>query len=156
MSGLSLPGDGLTLVNPAGGGGSTPPGGSNLQIQWNNAGTFDGFTASGDATIDVTTGVVNVSKMSGGAIFNYVAKTATYTAAATDYFIDCTANTWTLSLPTAVGRTGQVYVIKNSGTGILTIDPASTQTIDGDSTFILAVQYESISIMSDGANWKVF
>ncbi len=156
MSGLSLPGDGLTLVNPAGGGGSTPPGGANLQIQWNNAGAFDGFTASGDATIDVTTGVVTVSKMSGGAKFNYVAKTATYTAAATDYFIDCTANTWTLSLPTAVGIAGQVYVIKNSGTGTITVDPASTQTIDGDSTFILAVQYESISIISDGANWKVF
>jgi hypothetical protein len=156
MSGLSLPGDGLTLVNPAGGGGSTPPGGSNLQIQWNNSGAFDGFTASGDATIDVTTGIVTVNKMSGGATFNYVAKTATYTASSTDYFIDCTANTWTLSLPTAVGRTGQVYVIKNSGTGIITVDPASTQTIDGASTFILAVQYESISIMSDGANWKVF
>lgn len=155
MSGLSLPGEGLTLVNPAGGG-STVPGGANLQIQWNNAGSFDGFTASGDATIDTTTGIVTVSKMTGGATFNYTAQTATYTASATDYFIDCTANTFTLSLPTAVGITGRVYVIKNSGTGIITIDPNSTQTIDGATTYTLAVQYESISIISDGANWKVF
>jgi hypothetical protein len=44
-----------------GGGGGGSPGGTNGQIQWNNAGAFDGFTASGDATIDTTTGAVTIA-----------------------------------------------------------------------------------------------
>lgn len=35
----------------------TPPGGTNGQIQYNNAGAFGGFTASGDFTINTSTGV---------------------------------------------------------------------------------------------------
>ena len=140
----------------AGGSITNNPGGSSGQIQWNNNGNFDGFTASGDATIDTSTGVVTVNKVSGGATFNYVAKTATYTASATDYVIDCTSGTFTVSLPTAVGITGRVYVIKNSGTGTITIDPNGAQTIDGLSAYTLAVRYESITIMSNGANWIVF
>lgn len=131
------------------------PGGASGQIQWNNNGNFDGFTASGDATIDASTGVVTVLKMSGGTTLNYVAKTGTYTAGATDYVINCTANTFTVSLPTAVGITGRVYVIKNSGTGVITVDPNGAQTIDGLSAYTLAVQYESITVMSNGANWIV-
>lgn len=153
MSGLSLSGSGLTLVNPAGG--AATPGGTNGQIQWNNAGNFAGFTAAGDATIDTSTGIVTVNKMSGGATFNYVAKTANYTISATDYMINCTANTFTLTLPTAVGKTGQVYVIKNSGTGVVTIATTSSQTIDGLTSRVLAVQYESYTVMSNGANWII-
>lgn len=148
MSGWAYIETGNTITNN--------PGGASGQIQWNNNGAFDGFTASGDATINTTTGVVTVIKMSGGATFNYTAQTGTYTASSTDFLIDCTANTFTVSLPTAIGNTGRVYVIKNSGTGVITIDPALTQTIDGQTTYILAVQYEAIQIMSDGANWKVF
>jgi len=52
-------GDG-TWATPAGGGGGTP-GGSSGQIQYNNAGAFGGFTASGDATIVASTGAVTLS-----------------------------------------------------------------------------------------------
>src|SRR6478736_7981118 len=38
----------------------SPAGGTSGQIQWNNAGTADGFTASGDATIVPSTGVVTL------------------------------------------------------------------------------------------------
>lgn len=48
-------GDG-TWATPSGGGGT--PGGSSGQIQWNNAGSFDGFTASGDLTVNTATGAV--------------------------------------------------------------------------------------------------
>lgn len=44
-----------------GGGGGGSPGGSSGQIQWNNAGSFDGFTASGDATINTGTGAVTIA-----------------------------------------------------------------------------------------------
>lgn len=46
----------LLLVNGAG-----TPGGTSGQLQYNNAGVFAGFTASGDATIDPTTGAVTLA-----------------------------------------------------------------------------------------------
>ncbi len=50
-----------TWAPPPGGGGGGTPGGSSGQIQYNNAGAFGGFTASGDATINTGTGVVTIA-----------------------------------------------------------------------------------------------
>jgi hypothetical protein len=85
----------------------------------------------------------------------YVAKTANYTATISDYTINCTANTFTVTLPTAVGVTGRIYVVKNTGTGVITIATTSSQTIDGATTQTLATQYASYTVQSDGANWII-
>lgn len=82
-------------------------------------------------------------------------QTGTYTVDNTDCVVNCTANTFTVTLPTAVGIEGQYFVVKNSGTGVITIDGNGSETIDGATTKILAVQYESMTVISDGANWKV-
>jgi len=147
---------GLSYVPATGGSITNNPGGGNGSIQFNDNGAFGGFVASGDATIDTATGIVTVNRISGPGLVNYVGVTATYAILADDYIVDATANTFTATLPTAVGREGKVYVIKNSGTGTLTIATTSAQTIDGEPNYLLAVQYESISIVSDGSNWKVF
>jgi hypothetical protein len=39
---------------------SSPPGGTNGQIQFNNSGAFGGFTVTGDATINTSTGVITI------------------------------------------------------------------------------------------------
>ena len=44
---------------------ATPPGGTNGQLQYNNAGSFGGFTLGGDATINVSTGALTVTKTNG-------------------------------------------------------------------------------------------
>jgi len=81
---------------------------------------------------------------------------ATYTATTNDdYFINITTGTFTLNLPTAATPYGQVYVIKNSGTGTITVDPNGSQTIDGATTFTMNVQNGSITIIGDGTNWKI-
>jgi len=81
---------------------------------------------------------------------------ATYTATTSDdYFINITTGTFTLNLPTAATPYGQVYVIKNSGTGTITVDPNGTQTIDGATTFTMNIQNGSITIIGDGTNWKI-
>ena len=85
----------------------------------------------------------------------YTARTTTYTAANTDYFIDCTSGTFTVNLFTAVGNTGRILIIKNSGTGTITVDPNGSQTIDGATTYSLATQYATVQIVSDGTNWKI-
>lgn len=84
----------------------------------------------------------------------YLAKTANYTLLAADYLVECTANTFIITLPTAVGIVGKEYVIKNSGTGTITVDPNGSQTIDGAVTQNL-IQYDAMKIMSNGTNWMI-
>ena len=85
----------------------------------------------------------------------YAAKTTTYTITATDSVIDCTTGTFTVTLPTAVGCTGRQYVIKNSGTGAITVACNGAQTIDGVTTSVLGTQYQSLTVVSNNANWII-
>jgi hypothetical protein len=94
------------------------------------------------------------STFSASVVFPYLAITALRTLDATDYQVDCTANTFTVTLPTAVGITGRVYSIKNSGTGVITVATTSSQTIDGITTQTLN-QYDNIVVMSNGANYII-
>ena len=74
-------------------------------------------------------------------------------AAAVDYIYACTT-TFTLTLPTAIGNTNR-YTIKNSGTGIITVDTTSSQTIDDGLTVVIATRYSSIDLVSNGTNWTI-
>ena len=97
-----------------------------------------------------------VAPTTGGAIrVKYVAVTGTYPVAATDCVVDCTANTFTVTLPTAAGRQGQIYTIKNSGTGTITVAATGGELIDGAPTQVLAVQYQSIIVVSTNTGWSV-
>jgi hypothetical protein len=72
----STPSNWYYLVSPPSGG---TPGGSSGQIQFDNGGAFGGFTASGDATINTSTGAVSVTK-TGGVAFAPSATTDTTNA----------------------------------------------------------------------------
>ena len=85
----------------------------------------------------------------------YAAKTSTYVIDNEDCVIDCTSGTFTVTLPTAVSIVGQYFIIKNSGTGVITVDGNGAETIDGLANKILSVQYQSIIVLSDGTNWKI-
>jgi hypothetical protein len=86
----------------------------------------------------------------------YIAKTADYTLTTTDYTVNVTANSVNITLPTAVGFAGQVYNIKNSGTGVITLLTTSSQTIDGGASGSITLdQYENLTVQSDGANWMI-
>jgi hypothetical protein len=63
----------------------------------------------------------------------------------------------TITLPTAVGVTGQTYTIKriNSGSNAVTVGTTSSQTIDGITTYALSAQYKYVKVASDGANWII-
>lgn len=66
------------------GGGGTP-GGTNGQVQFNNAGAFGGFTVSGDGTLNTSTGALVVTKTNGvsfGALATVTAGTGVAAAAA--------------------------------------------------------------------------
>jgi len=68
--------------------------------------------------------------------------------------INCTAGTFSVNLPTAVGIQGTVYILVNSGTGVITLDPSGAETINGNTTITLT-QYVSRTVQSDGANWII-
>lgn len=110
-------------------------------------------------TGDIITALSNLGLVATPTLTNittgYVAKTALYTITSSDSVVDCTSGTFTVTLPTAVGITGRQYIVKNSGAGVITLATTSAQTIDGGATASLAVQYVSITVISDGANWKV-
>jgi len=76
-----------------------------------------------------------------------------YTPSATDWLIVCTA-TLTVTLPTAVGLTGKELIVKNNGTGTVTVDAYSTQLIDGSLTQILGAA-DSVTIVSTGTGWVI-
>lgn len=52
-------GNDVTVTIPGGGGGS--PGGTSGQVQYNNAGSFGGFTVGGDATLNTSTGTLTIA-----------------------------------------------------------------------------------------------
>jgi len=95
----------------------------------------------------------------GGAINKpYRAITSARTLDGTDHTVDCTANTFAVTLPTAVGVTGRVYNIKNSGAGTITVVAAtspSQQYIDNATTYSISKQYQSITVQSNGSNWII-
>ena len=90
-----------------------------------------------------------------GAFWGLVSATSTYTILTTDYTINCPSGTFSVNLPTAVGISGRVYHIKNSGTGTITVDGNGTETIDGSLTEVMSIQYQSLTVQSDGANWII-
>lgn len=93
-------------------------------------------------------------QVEGSLSLSYVAKTANYTLTSSDHTVDCTANTFTVTLPTAVGITGRIYNIKNTGTGVITVDGDGTETIDGELTQEIN-QWDCMKIQSTGANWII-
>jgi len=111
---------------------------------------FNGSTGIG------TTAANSSLHVNGSIARAYRAITALRTLDGTDNVIDCTANSFAVTLPTAVGITGREYIIKNTGTGIITLNTTSSQTIDGVASGVLTlVQWDSMTVVSTGSNWII-
>ena len=103
-----------------------------------------------------TTSPTSTLSVNGSISGAYVSKTGTYTVTASDYAIEATSGTFTITLPTAIGITGRMYIITNSGSGIVTLGTTSSQTfvnVATTPTTLSLVQYTCVTIMSNGANW---
>lgn len=133
-----------------------------------NSGTaFSNSTALGydaqitaDNTIQLgNTSVTNV-KTSGTLAANgfttaFSSKSSAYTLTAVDDIVSVTGTT-TITLPSAVGIAGRKYTIKNiDAATTVTVSANGAETIDGAPTKPLALQYQYLTILSDGANWLI-
>ena len=73
----------------------------------------------------------------------------------TDKLISATGGTGiTLTLWSAVSGTGKVFRIKriDSGAGNVTISFRSSQTIEGETPYLLTNQWQFVTVISDGGN----
>ena len=138
----------------------------------NNAGTdftrldFGGITASFPAIARSTTNLIlqladgtGNAGLTTGALTTVACQTHKYLGInaatvldATHYCVNATANTFDVTLPTAVSVAGRTYVIKNSGTGVVTLKANGAETIDAVASWTIN-QYTSLTVMSDGAGW---
>jgi hypothetical protein len=89
----------------------------------------------------------------------WITKSVDYTLLPTDYggiLADATSGNRTMTLPTAVGA-WQEFTIKkkDSSANTVTVATTSSQTIDGASTYVISTQYESVTVVSDSANWFI-
>ncbi len=87
-----------------------------------------------------------------GVAFAIVTKSTTYTVAPNDHTILCTGS-FTITLPTTGLKVGQEFVIKNIGTGVITV--SSTANIDGSTTYTIGAQYASINVQWDGTQYWI-
>jgi hypothetical protein len=131
-------------------------------------GIFGFITNTNELSIGTTTvgGTIRNTQFVGGtvnmiatAIKRTTVSDAAYSVLTTDYLIAYTTLTAarTVTLPTAVGVTGQEYIIKdesgNAVTNHITIATTSSQTIDGASTASIITAYGVVRVYSNGAQW---
>jgi hypothetical protein len=109
------------------------------------------FTASG-LTLDAPVGFTIRNAQN-----SYPIKTVTaaYTANSFDEVIvaNAASGTFTVTLPTAVGRTRPITVKRINATNNVTVGTTSSQTIDGAASVTLASQWDSVTVVPSSGNW---
>jgi hypothetical protein len=86
--------------------------------------------------------------------YTVVSKVALYTAVTTDEVV-LANGTFTVTLYTCVGNANRTIIVKNTGTGTITIDANAAETIDGALTFASSTQYQSLTLVCDGTSWSI-
>lgn len=83
--------------------------------------------------------------------------TANYTASATDEYIGVNSTTAvTVTLP--AGTAGRVYTINDehgTGFGKITITPTGADKINGSANYVIAVPYQSVSLVYNSSAWRI-
>lgn len=103
---------------------------------------------------------INIGSVGGG-VDNFLALSTSQAIVfgGGNVMIDATAGAGgiTLTLPTAVGLSGQSARVTmiDTGVGGVTINTTSSQTINGSLTYVLTDQWQTATFESNGANWRV-
>lgn len=80
--------------------------------------------------------------------------TAAYTITDNDYIV-LADGTFAVTLPYAKPSINRSLVVKNIGSGTITVTAQSGENIDGSNTYPMAAQYDTVQIISDGTDWHI-
>lgn len=80
-----------------------------------------------------------------------------YTIVDSDVVITCdtSAGNVTVNLPAIASSLKRVLFIKNTDVGVVTVDANGAETIDGQLTATLNVQYEAIMLIGTSTEWSI-
>lgn len=149
----------ITSVTPSAGTGislsNVITGGNAASFQITNTGVLS-LVAGPGISLSGNNGVVTVSANVADLI-NVLGTNVSYTATSTDEYIGVrSANATTITLP--VGIPGRVYYIKDEygqGGGKITIKPQNGDLIDGKTSYIISVPYQSVNIVFRAGVWWI-
>jgi len=86
---------------------------------------------------------------------SYIAVSSNYTTTSEYNIIQATTAGITITVESAVGKTGLEKTINNSSSGDITLLPTGLELLGIYSSITLSTQ-DSISLYSDGTNWRIF
>ncbi|MBO9151933.1 hypothetical protein ACFOTA_06930 [Chitinophaga sp. GCM10012297] len=110
--------------------------------------------SSGGMGIGVTS-LTSTFQVTGSMAINHRVITGNTTAGAEVVLYANNTGTATISLPAASSCPGRVYIIKKisaNGNDVV-IDPNASESIDGQPTKTITLQYSAVAFHSSGANW---
>lgn len=118
------------------------------------------FSAGDNITISngIISAAGNVISANRPVIYNKTANYTITTPANTllqEIYTVSSASAVTITLPNATLCTSMQYDIKRLGTGTVTVNTTSSQTIDGLSSIVISSQYANLTVVSDGSNWII-
>jgi len=91
--------------------------------------------------------------------FSTATKTSNYTIAGTDVviFADATSGNVTITLPTASSNAGYRFYVKriDGSANTCNIARSGSDTIDGQTSISIALQYDSYTVVSNGTLWYI-
>ncbi len=116
--------------------------------------------AAGDATKFLRGDATWQAASGGSSIQNVESISSTNSTDTSNQIVLLSGASFTLTLHTAVGNTGQVMEIIHSGTSLTqlyTLNTTSSQTIGGiaSGAYVLYTNREKLKIVSDGSNWII-
>jgi hypothetical protein len=112
---------------------------------------------SNGKTLRVASGLPAWGDASGG--FSTATKTSGYTITGADtvIFADATSGNVTITLPAASGLGGYRFYVKriDNAANTCSVARSGSDTIDGQTSVSLDLQYTSITLVSDGSAWYI-
>lgn len=72
-------------------------------------------------------------------------------------FGDASGGAFTVTLPSAIARDGQLYTIKkkDNSSNAITVNTTASQTIDGNATYSLLNQWDFVTVIAEGGSWLI-
>jgi hypothetical protein len=123
--------------------------------------TNERFRITGAGSVGVNNPSPSSTLMVRGSLATSIStKAGSATLAATDFSTMCnnTTGAVTMTLPTAAGIAGRIYILKKTsaaGNNVTVAGYNGVETIDGSTTFAITNQYSYLMIQSDGTNWYI-